>query len=481
MDKVIEKANQKITSKNLDHLGLVAGMCEELKIAALIDDVMPIPLGKKISYGKLVVAMILNGLGFTNKALYLFPKYFEDKPIERLLGPGIKSEDINDDALGRALDAIHEFNPTELYARLSVNTVNILGLTPKSGHLDSTSIHVDGKYNAATPPEDGSKQIHITKGYSRDHRPELNQLVLNMIVDSQASIPLFMQTASGNEVDKSSFPKIIHKFISGIKNYSGIDYVIADSAMYSKKGLEALNDTHLFITRVPESLSSAKKEIEQVEGKCFVKINDNYSYIERGSCYGNVELRWFIIKSRDAKSRETKTVNKNFVKNSENEHKCFLKLCRQKFDTRIEAIQSLDDFINTAKCIEIQEAEIVENKKYPKPGKPGKDEIPRLAFTLTGLVCSSIKKYQSILSKKGYFIIATNELDTTKLSAEQALTEYKGQGKVERGFRFLKSPYFFASSVYLKKIERVMSLMMIMTLSLMVYAAIEFRMRQALL
>tara|TARA_R110000868_G_scaffold408260_1_gene690853 strand:+ start:154 stop:414 length:261 start_codon:yes stop_codon:yes gene_type:complete len=75
---------------NLDHLGLVAGMCKELGIAKLIDDAIPNPKkGKIISYGKLLEAMILNGLGFTNKALYLTPQFFEDKAIYKLLGDDI--------------------------------------------------------------------------------------------------------------------------------------------------------------------------------------------------------------------------------------------------------------------------------------------------------------------------------------------------------------------------------------------------------
>jgi transposase len=55
-----------------------------------------------------VKAIILNGLGFVSKPLYLFPKFFEDKPIEHLLGKGIKSEEINDDKIGRVMDYLHK-------------------------------------------------------------------------------------------------------------------------------------------------------------------------------------------------------------------------------------------------------------------------------------------------------------------------------------------------------------------------------------
>ena len=79
------------------------------------------------------------------------------------------------------------------------------------------------------------------------------------------------------------------------------------------------------------------------------------------------------------------------------------------------------------------------------------------------------------------FIIATNELDEQVLSEEQVIEHYKkDQQKVEHGFRFFKDPWFMASTVFLKSPRRIMALMMIMILCLLVYAAIEWRIRQAL-
>ena len=62
----------------------------------------------------------------------------------------------------------------------------------------------------------------------------------------------------------------------------------------------------------------------------------------------------------------------------------------------------------------------------------------------------------------------------------ELLDAYQGQQPVERGFRFLKSPEFLAASLYLKKPERIMALVMVMTVCLLVDAALEHRIRQAL-
>lgn len=95
----------------------------------------------------------------------MFPDYFADKPVERLLGTDIKPEHINDDALGRCLDKLYEHGVSNLYQNLSEKVVLHLGLPCNSVHLDSTSFHVDGELD--------TKAIRLTKGYSQDHRPDL--------------------------------------------------------------------------------------------------------------------------------------------------------------------------------------------------------------------------------------------------------------------------------------------------------------------
>ena len=136
-------------SRNLDHLGLVAGMVDELGIVELIDIVIPQDHQQRhVSVGTCVKAMILNGLGFINRALYLMPFFFQDKPVERLLGSGITAEHLNDDTLGRALDSIYEYDPEQLYGQLAAQAVKRLGLSCTSGCVDTTSTHVDGVYNS---------------------------------------------------------------------------------------------------------------------------------------------------------------------------------------------------------------------------------------------------------------------------------------------------------------------------------------------
>ena len=90
-------------NERLDHLGIVAGVCQEIGLAAWLDAQDP-GNRQQVSVGTATVAMLLNGLGESLRQLYLVPQYFANKPVEHLLGAGITAEMLNDDCLGRTLD-----------------------------------------------------------------------------------------------------------------------------------------------------------------------------------------------------------------------------------------------------------------------------------------------------------------------------------------------------------------------------------------
>src|SRR5919199_4817213 len=87
-------------SRTLAHLGLVAGMYEELGIGEVIDRAVPQDEERRfVSVGNAVKAMVLNGLGFVNQRLYLVPLFFQHKPTPRLIAPGVEAQHLNDDTL----------------------------------------------------------------------------------------------------------------------------------------------------------------------------------------------------------------------------------------------------------------------------------------------------------------------------------------------------------------------------------------------
>jgi transposase len=97
---------------------------------------------------------------------------------------------IFDVVLGRTLDKLFSLGVTELFTQIALKAMKVLDINLKSLHMDSTSFHVDGNYYSLL--EQGESRINLVQGYSRDHRPDLNQVVLQMITSNQGNIPLFM-------------------------------------------------------------------------------------------------------------------------------------------------------------------------------------------------------------------------------------------------------------------------------------------------
>lgn len=119
--------------------------------------------------------------------------------------------------------------------------------------------------------------------------------------------------------------------------------------------------------------------------------------------------------------------------------------------------------------------------RYGRRGRPRQGAQPeQVLYHLDGALASRLATRQARVDQHSGFILATNELEDAPLSPQSLLEDYKGQGQAERGLRFLKDPQFLASSFSLKKPERIMALLMVMTVCRLVYAALEYRIRQAL-
>jgi transposase len=152
---------QGIEIARLDHLGIVAGLCQEIGVAAYLD-AHDEHTHERVSVGTATLAMILNGLGFANRRLYLVSQFFKTKPVAHLLGPGITAEDLNDECLGRTLDWLYAHDPTTLFAGIAAQARRRLGLSARELHVDTTSFSVSGAYARDEEGDLDAQAIAIT-------------------------------------------------------------------------------------------------------------------------------------------------------------------------------------------------------------------------------------------------------------------------------------------------------------------------------
>jgi transposase len=210
-------------------------------------------------------------------------------------------------------------------------------------------------------------------------------------------------------------------------------------------------------------------------------LQEGYRFRVLRSTYGGVAQRWVLLYSEQRQPQAQRTVDKQWRKHSDEDVKAFKRLCRTAFACEADAQQALTCFAAGLQTTYLHDSIICPTPHYGKRGRPGPGAQPdQIVYHIAGALASRLMDRQARVDQQSCFILATNELDEAQLSAPAVLDGYKGQVRAERGFRFLKDPQFLASSLYLKKPERLMALLMVMTVCLLVYAALEYRIRTAL-
>jgi transposase len=382
-----------IQVKDIDHLGIVAGIIDQMGWVDAVNELVGVHSLEQVSTGQVLKAMILNGLGFVAAPLYLFSQFFEGKATEHLLGEGVKPEHLNDDRLGRALDKLYALGVTQVFTTLAMRGTQQFGVLIKSIHLDSSSFHVDGEYRcestedaatsdaeissaSATPQQseaDEPKPIMITHGYSRDHRPDLKQFIVDTICTADGDVPLFLRVANGNEDDKTAFVKLFERFR---EQWTFDGLCVADSALYSADNLIAMKQLK-WLTRVPLTLAAAKQILLEIQASEWMSSSvQGYHIAERRSDYGGIQQRWLIVQSEQRQQADIQQLNKRIDKEYLQQGAKLRQLSTQVFACEPDARAAAVKFEQSLKYHRLCDLQIIAQAHYDRAGRPRLDKAP---------------------------------------------------------------------------------------------------------
>jgi transposase len=483
------QAAESFVNERLDHLGIVAGVCQEIGLAAWLDEQDPTNR-QQVSVGTATTAMILNGLGFSNRQLYLVPQYFANKPVEHLLGKGITADMLNDDCLGRTLDWLYAHDPTQLFAGIARRARQIFGVQAQQIHVDTTSFSVSGEY-AQVPQAMGAEEagtadpalITITYGYSRDHREDLKQWMLALATTHDGDIPLFLQPLDGNSSDKGSLLAAIQAIQEQLRESSEAESVyVADNGVYSEANMRILNQAKVkWISRVSETSTDAKAALAESYETWHTSEDGSVHWVNRIMSLPQGRERWVIVYTSASQQRAQASIQRQVKRAQvEWEKKCW-HLGNRRFACETDAQAAMEREKKGKPLWLDLSHELVAHARHASRGRPRKeDNLLKEEWQIVATVTINQELMEQEAFRKACWIIGTNILEATELSDHALTTTYKEQGGVERGFRFLKDPLFLASSVFVKKPERIMALSLIMVLCLLVYRLAEFRLRARL-
>jgi transposase len=467
---------EQIHIERLDHLGVIASVIKDLGLISMIDTRLVPDKQEVITPGEAVAAMILNGLGFANRPLSLTPQFFASKPLDLLFRAGIDAEMFNRFKLGRTLDEASAYGCDLLFQELALTVCAHEGIDLRFNHLDTTSFALTGDYI----PDSDEHAIRITHGYSKDHRPDLKQAVLELMVSQDGGIPFVSKSWDGNTSDTQVFQQRAQALMSAFKDTPSPRYLVADAKLYCED-----NAVHLaplgFITRIPATLKLVAQVIGQaLQWDTWQPFDDATRYQPLALGHYGMAQRWLIVYSRAALERAEATLNKAKQREHEAITKQLFHLQAQRFCAPQAAQEALAALAKRWKYHRVESSQLTEHTRYAGKGRPTPSTpLKAIEWQIQAQVHADDATIEQAKQAQACFVLGTN-IDPSVLSDAEVISAYKGQSHVEGGFRFLKDPLFFVSSLFVKKPNRIAGLLMVMTLALLVYSVAQRRLRKQL-
>lgn len=461
--------------ERLDHLGIVAGVIKDLRIAELIDERLGNYKSETLSAGEIVAGMIINGLGFSNKPMTLTPLFFEHCPLPLLFGrEDVKASDFNRFKLGRVLDRCHSYGTELLFSEIALQVCRQERIDTRFNSLDTTSFTLSGDY-LAKPDEE---TVAVVLGYSKDHRPDLKQVMLEMMVTQDGGIPLLGKALNGNASDNTVFKERCEQLVDSFKASETPRYLVADSKLYTESNAANLKDL-LFITRIPNNISLVGEIIDQA-----LAAPNNWEILDDGrkmqtfgvEHYG-MKQRWHVLSSVTSEQQAAQQIDKKVKQEAAAIDKQLFHLQAKRFNCPDDATETAQMLAKKWKYHDLDGTEVIERVGYEGKGRPKKGQEPNeVHYQVVAKFKPNAQKIEYLKSKNAHYIVGSNTAPEALIDQE-VVEAYKNQSSAERGFRFLKDPLFFVASFFLKKVGRIMALLMVMLLSLLVYGIAERRMR----
>jgi len=467
---------ESVSVERLDHLGVVASVIKDLGLIEMIDARLLLHDQEEITAGEAVAGMILNGLGFAQRPLSLTPQFFANKPLDLLFHEGVRADMFHRFKLGRTLDEVHAYGCDILLSELALAVCAQEGIAERFNHLDTTSFSLTGDYM----PASDEHAIALTYGYAKDHRPDLKQAVLELMVSQDGGVPLLSKSWDGNASDTQIFQERAQALLATFRGSPTPRYLVADAKLYHEENAPNLAKLG-FITRIPGTLKLVTQVITQA------LRGDTWQYLDAMTRYQRIELchygmaqRWLVVWSQASLERAEASVNKACQREAEAIQNPLFHLQAKRFETPPQAQEVLAGLAKKWRYHQVDSYELIDHKRYGQTGRPtAETPIRAIEWQMQAQVRLDAERIKDAKQHQACFVLGTN-IETEQLSDTEVIAGYKAQSQAEGGFRFLKDPLFFVSSLFVKKPSRIQGLLMVMTLALLVYSVAQRRLRRAL-
>ena len=255
---------------------------------------------------------------------------------------------------------------TCLFHELALGVCAREGIDLRFNHLDTTSFSLSGEYI----PDRDEQAMTITHGYSSDHRPDLKQAVLELVVSQDGGIPFVSTSWDGNTSDIEIFQARTQALLAAFQSAPSPRYLIADSKLYHEDNAAHLR--HLgFITRIPNTIGAVSEAITQALAmESWARLDENTRYQRLELCHYGMAQRWLVVHSQAALERAEATLNQASAREEAAIHKQLLHLQAQRFATPAAAQEALTALAKGWTYHQVDSYHLSDHKRYARKGRP---------------------------------------------------------------------------------------------------------------
>jgi transposase len=459
--------------KLLGALPVVADFCQRLDLRGIIDRACPVREVATLTHGQVIQVLVANRLT-SPTPLWRVEEWARAWAVTEVFG--IPSEALNDDRIGRALDAIAP-ELEQIVGSVGAQAIAAFGVEVARLHWDMTSISLYGAYE---DPQEGF--IAPRFGHPKDRRPDLKQVQTGLAVSGDGGVPVWHRGYDGGagEVAQVAGAMRALRKLAGPRRL----LLVGDSKLVSYANLRAIMAAEVdFIapaskTYVPAELLASLDPAAATPVDYLAERDQGKPPDQRGS-YRVIEDTMTLVGKR--KADPVLRVRRVFVWSSARAGAAATARARR-LDRARDDLERLARGLGsrhypTVDKVQARLAAIARSRRVagllraqvgtdPATGKP------TLAWWFD----------QAALAREqatdGWYGLLTN-LDPAQVDAAGVLARYKGQEVVERRYGAFKGPLAVAP-LFVQSNRRIQALVTVICLALLIFCLVERQVRRAI-
>lgn len=477
-----------LLKRQLGGLPLLHTIVQRMGLHEILSRYIPSHGNELVPVSDTLILLIYN-LTMGKDPLYKLEEWVENIDKQCIHLDKYDEQSFGDDRFGRALDKLYKIDRASMMTEIVLAVIKEFDIQMDRIHNDSTSVKAYGQIPGKT-----KSGLELRRGHSKDHRPDLKQLLFSLSISADGGIPVHYKSYSGNRTDDTTHIETwdMLRKITGSESF----LYVADCKVCTDKQLEYIDGQGgRVVTIIPETWKEVsdfktmlrksphpKIEIWRKEKPRDKKTIEYFSCFqgEYKTCKRGYNIHWIFSsekKKRDQISREER------LKKAEQditELNAKLNTYHLKTKTEIQAaIQKILNENRVALFIIVKLGQVEEmSLQQLTQGRPGANtqyqEIIRSLYTLTWYRDRDVLDAERRVD--GIFPLLSTD---SSLSAKEVLQSYKYQPVLEKRFSQFKSVHN-AAPLFFKNIERVEANMFMFFVALIVQSLLEREIRRAM-